>query len=230
MSLSFWIRDYVFYPLAAAGRRYSWWPYVVFIISMTIFGLWHGAKWTYVVYGVYHGLVLVMHRLGQQIKQQFSVRLPRYLGAFLSWGTTFLLVAVGFIFFRANDLTQAWMMLKAVVTPAAYGHFAMPRSFYLLTSTVAVGYFVITAGHSLLISWRARYREAMSERREPTGDKWPVPAANVTLTIGAMFDFFTGRLWWWFAPALSILAVFVGLVIYTREAVIAVTPFIYTLF
>lgn len=230
MSLSFWIRDYVFYPLAAAGRRYSWWPYVVFIISMTIFGLWHGAKWTYVVYGVYHGLVLVMHRLGQQIKQQFSVRLPRYLGAFLSWGTTFLLVAVGFIFFRANDLTQAWMMLKAVATPAAYGHFAMPRSFYLLTSTVAVGYFVITAGHSLLISWRARYREAMSERREPTEDKWPVPAANVTLTIGAMFDFFTGRLWWWFAPALSILAVFVGLVMYTREAVIAVTPFIYTLF
>jgi hypothetical protein len=70
----------------------------------------------------------------------------------------------------------------------------------------------------------------MSERREPTEDKWPVPAANVTLTIGAMFDFFTGRLWWWFAPALSILAVFVGLVMYTREAVIAVTPFIYTLF
>ena len=60
-----------------------------FIISMTIFGLWHGAKWTYIVYGVYHGLVLVMHRLGQRMKRQFSVRLPRYLGAFLSWGTTF---------------------------------------------------------------------------------------------------------------------------------------------
>src|SRR5436189_208757 len=41
MSLSFWIRDYVFNPLAAAGRRYRWWPYVVFIIAMTFFGLWH---------------------------------------------------------------------------------------------------------------------------------------------------------------------------------------------
>src|SRR6266581_8800421 len=227
MSLSFWIRDYVFNPLAAAGRRYRWWPYVVFIIAMTFFGLWHGAKWTFVVYGVYHGLVLVMHRLGQQMKRQFSVRLPRPLGAFLSWGTTFLLVAVGFIFFRANDLTQVWTMLSAVFTPAAYGRFAMPRSFYILTSTIAVGYFVVTAGHALLLSWRARYSEAISERREPAEGKWPVTVANFTLIIGALFDFFTERLWWWLAPALSILAFLVGLVIHTQRAVIAVTPFIY---
>ncbi len=59
-------------------------------------------------------------------------------------------------------------MLKAVVTPAAYGHFAMPRSFYMFTSIVVVGYFVVIAGSSLLNSWRARYREAMSERSELT--------------------------------------------------------------
>jgi len=230
MSLSFWIRDYLFNPLAAAGRRYSWWPYVVLIIAMTFFGLWHGAKWTFIAYGVYHGLVLVMHRLGQQMKRRFSVRLPRHLGAFLSWGTTFVLVAVGFIFFRANDLTQVWTMLSAVFTPAAYGRFAMPRNFYILTSTIAVGYFVVTAGHSLLLSWRARYSEAMSTRREPAEGLWPASLTGVTLIIGALFDFFTGRLWWWFAPALSILAVFVGLAIYNESGVIAVTPFIYTLF
>jgi alginate O-acetyltransferase complex protein AlgI len=231
MSLSFWIRDYVFNPLAVAGRRYSWWPYVGLIISMTLFGLWHGAKWTYIVYGVYHGLILVMHRLGQRMKRQLSVRPPRYVGAFLSWGITFALVSIGFIFFRAYDLTQAWNMLSVVFTPAAYRHFAMPRSFYILTSAIAVGYFVVTAGHSLLLSWRARYREAMSERRELAEGKWPVIVANnFTLIIGPFFDFFTGRLWWWFAPALCILAFWVGLVIHTRRAAIAVTPFIYTLF
>jgi alginate O-acetyltransferase complex protein AlgI len=230
MSLSFWIRDYVFNPLAAAGRRYSWWPYVGLIISMILFGLWHGAKWTFIVYGVYHGLVLVMHRLGQRMKRQFSVHLPRYVGAFLSWGTTFALIAVGFIFFRANDLTQAWMMLRAVFTPAAYGHFAMPSSFYLLTSTIAVGYFVVTAGHSLLLSWRPRYSEAISERRELAAGKWSVTVATLTFIIGALFDFFTERLWWWLAPALTILAFWVVLVIHTRRAVIAVTPFMYTLF
>src|SRR5207244_7824314 len=142
-------------------------------------------KWTFIVYGVYHGLVLVMHRLGQQMKRQFSVRLPRPLGAFLSWGTTFLLVAVGFIFFRANDLTQVWTMLRAVFTPAAYGRFAMPRNFYILTSTIAVGYFVVTAGHSLLLCWTARYSEAMSTRREPAVGLWPIAVAHLTFTQGA---------------------------------------------
>jgi D-alanyl-lipoteichoic acid acyltransferase DltB (MBOAT superfamily) len=169
-----------------------------------------------------------MHRLGQQMKRQFSIRPPRNLGAFLSWGTTFLLVSVGFIIFRAADLTQVWTMLRAVFTPAAYGHFAMPRSFYILMLTVAVGYFVVTAGHALLLSWRARYREGISQRRETAGAKWPVTVAN---NIGALFDFFIARLWWWLAPALSILVFWVGLVIDTKqEAVIAVTPFIYTLF
>ena len=121
-------------------------------------------------------------------------------------------------------------MLRAVFTPAAYGRFAMPRNFYILTSTIAVGYFVVTAGHSLLLSWRARYSEAMSTRREPAEGLWPASLTGVTLIIGALFDFFTGRLWWWFAPVLSILAVFVGLAIYNESGVIAVTPFIYTLF
>src|SRR5438034_7287271 len=103
MSLSFWIRDYVFNPLAAAWRRYRWWPHVVFVISMTVFGLWHGAKWTFIIFGVYHGLLLIGHRLGQQMKRRFSIRLPRYLGGFLAWGTTFLLLSLGFILFRAND-------------------------------------------------------------------------------------------------------------------------------
>ena len=129
-----------------------------------------------------------------------------------------------------RDLTQAWTMLSAVFTPAAYGRFAMPRTFYMLMSTMAIGYFVVTAGHALLLSWRARYREAMREGRESAEGKWPVTVTNFPLMIGALFDFFTGRLWWWLAPALSIVALLVGLVMYTRNAVIAVTPFMYALF
>jgi alginate O-acetyltransferase complex protein AlgI len=227
MSLSFWIRDYVYNPLAIAGRRYSWWPYVGFVISMTIFGLWHGAKWTYIVYGVYHGLLLVMHRVGQQVKRQWSIRMPRDVGWFLSWGTTFLLLAIGFVFFRANDMAQAWTMVRTVLTPAAYAHLAMPRSFYVLTIASALGYFAVTAGHSLAVSWRKRYRAAAGEGAVGT---WPRSIADPTLTLGGLFEFFSVRWWWWFAPALSVLVFFAALSMYTREAVIAVTPFIYTLF
>ena len=229
MSLSFWIRDYVFKPLAAT-RRDPWWPYVVLVISMTLFGLWHGAKWTFIVFGVYHGLLLVIHRLGQQTKRRLSIRLPRYLGVFLAWGITFLLVSLGYVIFRAHDLTQVLLMLRSVFSPGAYRHFAMPRNFYLLTSAVAIGYFVFTAGCSWLHYWRARYNETISKRAEPVGGFRRVTFSSFTLVIGALFDFFATRLWWWFAPAVSIIAVCVGLAFYTQRAVIAVTPFIYTLF
>jgi alginate O-acetyltransferase complex protein AlgI len=231
MSLSFWIRDYVFNPLATVGRRYRWWPYVALIVSMTLFGVWHGARWTFVVYGVYHGLILVLHRVGQQMKRKLSVQMPRYLGAFLSWETTFALVAVGFIFFRANDLIQAWTMLRAVFTPVAYGRFAMPHRFYILIFATAVGYFVVVGGDSLLLSWRARYREVTSVGGEVGSGAWPVTVAkNLILITGGVLDFITGRLWWWLAPALSVLLFWLGLVIYTERTAIAVTPFIYTLF
>jgi alginate O-acetyltransferase complex protein AlgI len=231
MSLSFWIRDYVFTPLAAAGRRYRWWPYLALIISMALFGLWHGPKWTFISYGLYHGVVLVMHRLGQIMKRRFAIRPRPFWGPFLSWASTFLVVSIGFILFRANDLTQAWMMLKVVLTPDAYRHFGMPQSFYFLTCAMAVGYFILIAGHSLLLSWVARYRAALTEPFEPEGAKRPVTSApSPKLIAGALLHFFIARLWWWLAPALCVLAFWVGLVIDTKRTAIAVTPFIYTVF
>jgi alginate O-acetyltransferase complex protein AlgI len=230
MSLSFWIRDYIFKPLAFA-RRDKWWPYVVLVISMTLFGLWHGAKWTFIVFGVYHGLLLVAHRLGQLLtKQRFSIRLPRDLGVFLSWGATFLLVSLGYILFRANDLTQAFSMLGSVFSLRAYRHFGMPRDFYTLTVTIVCGYFVLTAGQSLLVFCQARYRMAMSQGRRPVWDLRQVNWSQLPLIVGALHDFFALRLWWWLAPAVVSLTVFVGLAMYTQRITIPVTPFIYTLF
>ncbi len=227
MSLSSWIRDYVFNPLAAAGRRHPWWPYVVFVISMTLFGLWHGPKWTFVVYGIYHGVLLVLQRLGQRIRQRSAIRLPGHSGVLLAWGATFLLVSLGFVIFRANDLTQAASMVRLVVSPDAYRRFAMPRSFYLLTLTVGLGYFMIIGGQLLLLSWRARYLTAIPELAAPPD---AVSPAGFTVMIGALVEFTAARLWWWLAPACSIVALFVGLAIYKESLVIAVTPFIYTLF
>jgi D-alanyl-lipoteichoic acid acyltransferase DltB (MBOAT superfamily) len=230
MSLSFWIRDYVFNPIAVAGRRYRWCPYVGLVISLVLFGLWHGPRWTFIVYGLYHGLILVVHRWGQQLTRRSSIRLPRRLAAVLSWGVTFALVSLGFVVFRAQDLAQAWAMSVALFTPESYGRFAMPRSFYALTLTMAVGYFVVIAAQSLLLTWRARYTEALSRRGETAEAPWRIAVAAPTLIIGAVFDFLAARLWWWFVPALTILACWTALVIHTRRTVIAVTPFIYTLF
>jgi hypothetical protein len=50
------------------------------------------------------------------------------------------------------------------------------------------------------------------------------------MSMGALFEFFGARLWWWLAPTVSIVMVFMGLAIYQHRAVVAITPFIYTLF
>jgi alginate O-acetyltransferase complex protein AlgI len=230
MSLSFWIRDYVFSPLASAWRRYSWWPYVVLIISMALFGLWHGPKLTFVVYGFYHGLLLVLHRLGQQAKGKVPIRLTGHVGLVLAWGTTFLLMTVGFIIFRANDMAQAAAMIRVLVIPDEYRRFELSRSFYALVIGVAGGYFAITGIQQLLLSWRARYRQATAESRRVVVDGGLIDVGGAAVIAGSVVDFFATRLWWWMVPGLSVVAVLAGLAMISRNAVIAVTPFIYTLF
>ena len=231
MSLSFWIRDYVFNPLAAAGRRYGWWPHVALVISMALFGLWHGARSTFIIYGVYHGLLLALHRVGQRMRRRFSIlRPPRSWGRFVSWGITFLLVSLGFVCFRANSLSEAVSMGRLAFSPSAYRHFAMPRDFYILTSVVIVGYFVFEAGRAVFSTWRLRYRQALAQVPPPFGGLSPVRLSRPTVFMGALFDFFGATLWWWLGPAVSILMLLTGLAIYQQNAVITTSPFIYTLF
>src|ERR1700730_6629203 len=121
-------------------------------------------------------------------------------------------------------------MIGAVVSPSAYREFAMPGTFYLLIPAVALAYFIVTATKFLLRSWRARYLTALSQPTPPAADLSRAGAPRFTVMMGGLVDFLAARLWWWLAPALSIVALFVGLVIYGQNTVIAVTPFIYTLF
>jgi len=228
MSLSFWIRDYVFRPLSTL-RREKWWLYISLVIGMTLFGLWHGARWTFVLYGVYHGLVLVGHRLGQRVKKRLSIQVPPALGACLAWATTFALMSLGYVLFRANNVAQAGAMLEAVLTPGAYRRLVLPHAFYRLTIAVVAGYFIVAGGAALLQSWRARYREAAESRVAPAR-LGPVNWADVPGAAGAIVDFLATSLWWWLAPAIVTLAGLAALAIYTQSARIATTPFIYTLF
>jgi alginate O-acetyltransferase complex protein AlgI len=223
MSLSSWIRDYVFVSLAAASRNRRW-PYAVFVIAMTLFGLWHAAKWTFILWGIYHGLVLVMHRLGQQLKRKHQLTVPRPLGAFLAWAATFLVVSLGWVFFRANSLTEALSMFGTAFNPAAYAHLGMPRNFYLIMLIVVAGYFAYEGVQSVLVSWGGAYR-AMSS------GAWPVKGlAGLRANAGGLFNFFSDGLWWWFGPTVAILTAFLAIAIHKQSAVISVTPFIYTLF
>lgn len=106
ISLSTWFRDYVYIPLGGnrAGPART---YLNLMIVFVLCGLWHGANWTFLAWGVLHGLFLIVERLGLG---QVLARLPRPL----QHGYTLLAVSLGWVFFRAQSLPQAGAMLAAL--------------------------------------------------------------------------------------------------------------------
>jgi alginate O-acetyltransferase complex protein AlgI len=224
MSLSFWIRDYVFLPLASSLRDRRW-PYVALVLSLALFGLWHGAKATLILWGIYHGLLLVLHRLGQQLKRWLTVAQSTHLGTVMSWCATFSLVSLGWIFFRAHDLGQALTMLRAVLSPSNYYQFALPGSLYVLISSVVISYFLYEMLGPIVDRLRASYREELINYRQ-TRSTPSLPSAGFMLGKGC--DFLAERKWWWATPMLAGFAAFCSLAIFHQNS--PVTPFMYTLF
>jgi alginate O-acetyltransferase complex protein AlgI len=111
ISLSSWLRDYLFIPLGG-NRLGTWQTYRNLIVVMLLGGLWHGANWTFVAWGAYHGLLLALHR---------AIPWPRCLGwpilRPLCVVATFLLVTVGWVFFRAPTLAGAGALLARMAWP-----------------------------------------------------------------------------------------------------------------
>jgi alginate O-acetyltransferase complex protein AlgI len=140
MSLSFWIRDYVFMPMAMLSPA-EWWAEFSLLLSMIIFGVWHKGTLLYLLFGCYQGILLIGHRRVQAARKRFkSLKRKTTYGPAFSWFLTMALLALGWIFFRANTPSQAFTMFRAVLTPASYGDRLLPSSLYLLVAALAVGY------------------------------------------------------------------------------------------
>ncbi|MBX7077876.1 MAG: MBOAT family protein [Nannocystaceae bacterium] len=116
ISLSTWLRDYLYIPLGGNRRRMAF----ALMATMVLGGLWHGASWNFVVWGTLHGLYLVIERrLGRAFGQK---PWARHAGVRVLLGVlTFALVCIAWVFFRARDLPGAAMvtasMLGAIPAP-----------------------------------------------------------------------------------------------------------------
>ena len=149
MSLSFWIRDYLFFPLMQT-RREQWWRQSCLVISMVLFGLWHKATLLFLIWGCYHGALLVAHRQVESLQRKYDWNPPQPLWNAVSWATTMILVNIGWIFFRARSLSQVKQMLSAVWTPASYSMHALSWSLYLLIFCIATVYALVFLVQNLL--------------------------------------------------------------------------------
>ncbi len=124
ISLSGWLRDYVFIPLGGSRGGVAL-TCRNLMITLLLGGLWHGASWTFIVWGAFHGLWLVLHRvLGGGRAHAHGAVLWRIL-------VTFHLVCLGWLFFRAESMAQAWTMLTRLTVGWAW----TPLAAYSLSMT-----------------------------------------------------------------------------------------------
>ncbi|MFC1462768.1 MBOAT family O-acyltransferase [Verrucomicrobiota bacterium] len=127
ISLSSWFRDYVYIPLG--GNRVAKWRWCLNVaIVFVVCGLWHGANWTFLVWGALHAAYLLVGAAGMPLRARVAralhlERIPVIHGMFRA-AVTFFLVCVGWVFFRAESLGDAWYILSH----AGEGMWALARN------------------------------------------------------------------------------------------------------
>ncbi len=110
ISLSTWLRDYLYIPLGG-NRKGRWRTYINLMLTMLLGGLWHGANWTFVVWGGLHGFWLALERF---FAEQLGSPIPARLGTAVSRLITLTVVGIAWIFFRAATIKQAVGMLAGL--------------------------------------------------------------------------------------------------------------------
>lgn len=141
ISLSTWLRDYVFFAISGPRARNVAMLYCGLIVTMLIGGLWHGAAWTFVLWGLLHGVGLATTRAWASLRKRLGItkrntQLSRFAGALI----TFHFVCFAWVFFRAETVSSALGVLRQLAT------------FSTDTTNLTLPLVLLTAG-SLAVQW-----------------------------------------------------------------------------
>ncbi len=147
MSLSSWLRDYLYIPLGG-NRGSNIQTYRNLVMVFLLCGLWHGANWTFVLWGVWHGAFLVVERLGLR---SLLARIP----AWARWLYALLAVMGGWVLFRAADLTSALGYFASLV--GRNGVTEISFDMHDALSERALATLVISCGLAVLPRWLPRW-------------------------------------------------------------------------
>lgn len=158
ISLSTWLRDYLYIPLGG-NRKGPRRTYVNLMVTMLLGGLWHGAAWTFVVWGGLHGIYLAAERF---LRERFGrAEIARTWGFRLGLGLlTYFLVNLTWVFFRAQDFPTAWRLVRSMLLLEPGGELVLASFDVILVSVITVG--------MLVVHWTMRNR-----RLEQVVDRTP---------------------------------------------------------
>jgi alginate O-acetyltransferase complex protein AlgI len=171
ISLSSWLRDYLYVPLGG-NRKGPARTYVNLLTVMLIGGLWHGASWTFVVWGAIHGAMLAGERwLGKTAPYSFLPGPART-------AVTFVVVCLAWVFFRADTLPQACTYLTCLF---GAGHVSDGQ--LLALAPVYTPYHAAVFAAAALLAWGAPNSWAVSRRITPAMAGW----AAALFVLGTLF-------------------------------------------
>lgn len=177
ITLSTWYRDYLYIPLGG-NKKGNVRTYVNLIIVFLLCGLWHGASWAFVVWGLYHGFFLVVERLG------LSNLLLR-VGSEFRHLYALLVVTIGWVFFRANDFPQALSHLTAMAGFGSGDSIAYHIWLYLHPD-VALALIIGAIGSTPYLSRLGR-RILEHAGRPQDAQKDTLPAPSGWITVVALY-------------------------------------------
>lgn len=175
ISLSTWLRDYLYIPLGG-NRGTAWDTRRNLLLTMVLGGLWHGASWTFVVWGAYHGVLLIAYRAFERTEAARRWLLGASAPArVLGWFVMFHLTCLGWVIFRARTMAQLGTLLGEIVTHFAPGTIdlralAVPLALYL-TPLILV--------HAV----EAWYDDTLVVPKLPVAVRYSVYAATFYLTM-----------------------------------------------
>lgn len=112
ITLSEWLQEYLYIPLGG-NRKGTVRTYLNLILTMVIGGLWHGASWTFIIWGTLHGLALAVHKLWMKITKSQNKK-HGIFSDIVSISATFIFTTFCWIFFRAESLSKAIVIIKRI--------------------------------------------------------------------------------------------------------------------
>jgi D-alanyl-lipoteichoic acid acyltransferase DltB (MBOAT superfamily) len=191
ISLSTWLRDYLYIPLGGnRGTRGK--TRRNLFITMVLGGLWHGAAWTFVIWGAYHGALLILYRtLDEWRSSRGHTSVERFRGIgyrFLSWLLMFHLTCFGWLIFRAQSFGQIADLTTALTTRIS------PES--LNVSGLLLPFLLVTLPFLAIHALEAWFDDVLIVRKLPVAVRYSIYAATGWLTLlfgnfgGADFIYF----------------------------------------
>lgn len=152
ISLTSWITEYVYTPLSFIFRDYGKWGIVLaIIINFLLIGLWHGANWTFVIFGLVHGVLFIPLIISGALTAKPKVKNDKKIIIYLKILKTFFIVMLSMVIFRANTITDAFLFYKQLFSLSILSFPIIDKTDFLLAM-----FFII---FMFMGEWRNRNKE-----------------------------------------------------------------------